>query len=155
MVVDKQFNIRHVLKSDLSTLVALINDLTLRGEHLPVSMMSPEVFEKKHASDSMSTDDAETFVIVDKEDRILGRIGYFKSHPHFNALEIGYQLLSVQHRGSGIATRALRLLVEYLFKTKLINRLEVRMIVDNFASEKVAIKCDFRHEGISRGATIR
>jgi [ribosomal protein S5]-alanine N-acetyltransferase len=133
----------------------LINDLTLRGEYLSVSLMSPEVFEKRHATDSMSTDDAEMFLIVDKEDRILGRIAYFKSHPHYNALEVGYHILSVEHRGSGIATDALRMLVEYLFKTKLINRLEVRMDVDNVASQRVAIKCDFRQEGISRGAIFR
>ena len=51
-------------------------------------------------------------------------------------------------------SEAVQLLSDYLFKTLLINRLAIHMHVDNVASEKVAINCGFRKEGVARGASF-
>jgi ribosomal-protein-alanine N-acetyltransferase len=44
--------------------------------------------------------------------------------------------------------------VRHLFSSTLVNRLEIRMDTRNQASEKVAIKCGFQKEGVSRGANF-
>ena len=49
---------------------------------------------------------------------------------------------------------AVTLLTDYLFRTMLINRLEIHMNTQNIASEKVAIHCGYRREGIARGAVF-
>jgi ribosomal-protein-alanine N-acetyltransferase len=54
----------------------------------------------------------------------------------------------------GITSEAVRLLTDYLFGTKTINRLELRMNTHNLASEKIAIKCGYLKEGIARGANF-
>ena len=52
------------------------------------------------------------------------------------------------------STPAVALLSKYLFDITHVNRLEIRMDIGNKASEKVAIKCGFKAEGIARGANF-
>jgi RimJ/RimL family protein N-acetyltransferase len=91
-------------------------------------------------------------LVVDKDDKMLGKIWHFKSVPYFDAREIGYTLFDVEQRGKGIMSQAVELLTNYLFSSQQINRIEIRMDTNNLASEKVAIKCGFTKEGTSRGA---
>ena len=152
MINGKTFRLRHVLKSDVAALSALINDQSLRGDYLSLNIVSPARFESKFDETRMSTEESETFLIVDLQDHILGTITHFKSTPYFNALELGYHLFSPELRGHGIVTEAVRLLSDYLFNNKQVNRLEIRMDIRNEASAKVALRNGFLHEGVSRGA---
>lgn len=152
MLEGKRFRLRHVHRDDIPALVTLINDLTLRGEYLPMNIVSPARFEKTFEETKMSSEAQETLLIVDFEDQILGTVTHFKSTPYFSALELGYHLFSIEHRGQGIGTEAIQLLSAYLFNNKQINRLEIRMDVRNEASAKVALRNGFRQEGVSRGA---
>ena len=154
MIKGSTFRLRHVQKSDLFALSTLINDLALRGDYLALNIMSPARFEKTFDETKMSSEESETLLIVDLQDQILGTVTHFKSTPYFNALELGYHLFSVEHRGHGIVTEAIRLLSNYLFNNKQVNRLEIRMDVRNEASAKVAVRNGFRHEGVSRGANF-
>jgi ribosomal-protein-alanine N-acetyltransferase len=154
MIKDGNLAIRFITRHDLATLVPLLNDLELRGEYLPGAITSPRTFEKNFEIDGLANDSHEKLLIVDQDDAILGIIWHFKSVPYFNAREIGYTVLAHSQRNRGIATRAVRLLSQYLFNTLLINRLEIRMNTANLASEKVAIKCGFTREGVARGANF-
>lgn len=154
MIEGSTINIRHASKGDLATLMPLMNDLKTRGEYLPSSLFAPASIEKSIDATGGSSGDDERFLIVDKEDRILGRIWHFKAGPYFNAREIGYILFAVDKRGSGITSEAVRLLTSYLFQSIMINRLEIKMDVLNIASEKVAVKCAYQKEGVARGAAF-
>jgi ribosomal-protein-alanine N-acetyltransferase len=92
-------------------------------------------------------------VVEQQSNSVIGTIWHAKAVPYFNAREIGYTL-SNEYRGQGIGTEAVRLLVHHLFSSTLLNRLEIRMDTRNQASEKVAIKCGFQKEGVSRGANF-
>ncbi|MBV8665579.1 MAG: GNAT family N-acetyltransferase [Burkholderiaceae bacterium] len=154
MIKGSRINLRHVRRNDLEQLVSLLNDLDARGEYLPNTMFSPVDLQKKFEADGMAGDDLTRFLIVDGSDRILGTIFYFKSVPYYSAREIGYTIFAVDQRGAGIATEAVTLLSRHLFDLLQINRLEIRMDSRNLASEKVAIKCGFKKEGVSRGANF-
>ncbi|WP_194270538.1 GNAT family N-acetyltransferase [Glaciimonas soli] len=154
MIEGSAISIRHVRKSDLIKLIPLMNNLQMRGQYLPSSITSPDLIEKNFDADQMSTDVKETLLIVDKKDNIIGSLWHFKSVPYFNAREIGYTLYALEQRGQGIVSEAVRLLSAYLFKSRMINRLEIRMDTNNIASEKVAIKCGYQKEGISRAANF-
>lgn len=75
-----------------------------------------------------------------------------KTVPYFEALELGYIIYDKQNYGQGYVSEALSLFVNYIFKVKLINRLEIRILPSNIASEKVAVKCGFSYEGLIRKA---
>jgi ribosomal-protein-alanine N-acetyltransferase len=154
MIEGKRFQLRHVFKHDLERLTPLLNNLALRGDHLPYSMTAPQLIEHNFERDSVTPDALERLLIVDKQDDILGSLWHFKGAPYFNAREIGYILYKSDLRRSGIVSEAVAMLCDYLFKSRLLNRLEIRMNVDNIASEKVAVKCGFQKEGIARQASF-
>lgn len=154
MIKGSNFVIRHIVPSDLAALLPLLNDPEVRGEYLPSAIHSPIELERNIQADGMANDSLVRFVIVEQHsEAVIGTIWHSKAVPYFNAREIGYTL-SNDYRGRGIVTEAVRLLVRYLFNSTLVNRLEIRMDTRNAASEKVAIKCGFRKEGVSRGANF-
>ncbi len=154
MIEGKRFNIRHVCKHDLERLIPLLNNLALRGDYLPFSMTAPQLIEHNLERDSLIPDAPERLLIVDKHDDILGALWHFEGVPYFNAREIGYILYKADQRRSGVMSEAVAMLCDYVFKSRLLNRLEIRMDTNNIASEKVAIKCGFQKEGVARQASF-
>ena len=155
MIRGSTIHIRHIHSGDLPLLAPLLNDLDLRGEFLPSALVSPTELERKFAADGVANDAFTRLLIIDSaSDQIIGTIWHFRSVPYFNAREIGYTMLSTEHRGRGVATQAVRLLARHLFDSLLINRLEIRMDTRNAASERVAIKSGFSKEGVARGANF-
>ena len=152
MLNNENIRIRHVEQRDLDDLTRISNDLDIRGEYLPCGLTSPQKTRLQFKENGLSTENRETLLVVDKDDKMLGKIWHFKSVPYFNAREIGYTLFDVEQRGKGIMSQAVELLTNYLFSSQQINRIEIRMDTNNLASEKVAIKCGFTKEGTSRGA---
>ena len=70
------------------------------------------------------------------------------------AWNIGRVLLPAA-RGRGVGTAALRLLVEHLFATTEVDRIEASTEPDNQAARKSLGRAGFRAEGIVRGAILR
>ena len=71
---------------------------------------------------------------------------------------LAYQLgisLAPEARGKGYGAAALRAVVEYLFATTDVNRVEASCDVENTASQRALQKAGFRREGIARGAQFR
>lgn len=152
MIKGSCFHLRHMRKEDLPTLLDLMNHPDSKGDFLPLELMLPGVLEKKFEDESRSKEVFETFLIIDENEKMIGRIFHFKTIPYFNSREIGYGLFVKNLHGKGIMTEAVNLLTDYLFKTLLINRLAIHMNVGNLASERVAINCGYTKEGIARGA---
>lgn len=58
-------------------------------------------------------------------------------------------------RGRGVGTTAQRLLVEHLFATTPVDRIEAGTDVENIAEQKALERAGFRREGVLRGAQLR
>lgn len=91
-------------------------------------------------------------VMVAPGDEILGHIEFFKTVNYLDEYELSYQVYLPEHRGKGITTESVNLLVRYLFETKRVNRIRLVIHPDNLASRRLAEKCSFKHEGTARGA---
>lgn len=154
MISGKLINIRHFEERDLADSITYNNDPRIRGEYLPFEMVSPQARKKQFAKNGFSTHKEETLVISNKENKLIGIIWHFVSVPYLNAREIGYTLFDTEQRGKGIVSEAVSLLTDYLFNSLHINRLEIRMDTRNIASEKVAIKCGYTKEGVTRQASF-
>ena len=137
MLANALCNIRHVQKNDLEQLTSLLNNLDFRGNYVPCNLIASNEIEKQYLSDNAVPGSDEKFLVVDDQDRILGRIGYFKSIPYFDSLELGYHIFSPSDHGKGLATAAVQLIVDYIFRTRNINRIEIRFNSANRASERV------------------
>ena len=70
--------------------------------------------------------------------------------PEGGCLEIG-ALLFPEHRGRGVGTAAQRQLVDYLFATTLVNRVQAVTDLENLAEQRVLEQIGFRREGVLRG----
>jgi ribosomal-protein-alanine N-acetyltransferase len=143
--------VRHVLGTDLPTLIALLNDLPSRGDHVAALFKSPEAIRRDFLQTGLVTDDHEMFVIEDSLHHIVGIISHFKSRTPISR-EIGYRLFNTGLSGRGYVSEATRLLVNYLFRAYQYNRIELMMDPDNAPSERVALKCGFTYEGLLRQA---
>jgi RimJ/RimL family protein N-acetyltransferase len=88
------------------------------------------------------------FAIVDAStDELLGAIS--RHGPFGHRAMFGYWLAPAA-RGRGVATRSLRLIVDWTFATTPVIRLELYTDVDNDASGRVAQRVGFDREGIRR-----
>ncbi|BCS98648.1 acetyltransferase [Desulfoluna limicola] len=154
MIIGKKIKIRTILEQDLSTLALLLNDIESAGSFLPNAMVSEVGLKKEFHESGFLSDSFSRFLITDHSDHIVGTIWMFKSIPYFDAFEVGYHIFNQDNRGNGLATEALTLFTSYLFDAKQINRVELRIATENPASEKVARKVGFVHEGTHREAAF-
>jgi ribosomal-protein-alanine N-acetyltransferase len=63
--------------------------------------------------------------------------------------ELGY-FIDEKYWGRGITTQAVRLLEDFIIANLNLHRIEIRMAIQNKASQKIAIKCGYKKEGILR-----
>jgi RimJ/RimL family protein N-acetyltransferase len=150
MIRGHKVKLRLVEEHELDNVIRLLNDLDLRGEFLRTTLLSPHRLRKEFAETGMSSEASERLLILGQDDKIIGIVHHFTTVPYSSAREIGFHVLDPNARGQGHATEAVKLLIDYLFTSSPVNRLEVRMDTRNVASEKIAIRCGFVKEGTLR-----
>ena len=64
-------------------------------------------------------------------------------------LEIGYWLVEAQ-QNKGIMIRSCRALVKHAFKQLKMNRIQIKVAIENQRSKKIPLKLDFKKEGVQR-----
>jgi ribosomal-protein-alanine N-acetyltransferase len=148
----KNVNLRIVEKEDLPLAHEWMNNPEFMGEFVPSIQRTKEEFEK--FGDNLFA--IRLFFIEKKDGTKIGLMNHFKSYLGLGELlEIGY-FLSPGERGKGYCTEAVQLMVDYLFLSMDISRVQITLSVRNKASERVAEKAGFTREGTirktSRGA---
>lgn len=83
--------------------------------------------------------------------RLAGTVGAVHFNKANKKCEIGYWL-GQPFQGQGIMTKACKVLISYLFRTKDLNRMEIMAMPANTGSRAVAQRLGFRHEGTLRQA---
>lgn len=86
-------------------------------------------------------------------DRLLGIIEAVDFNQKVNVVTIGYYLSESQW-GKGIATEAVKILIDFLFMDVNVNRIQAEVMPLNETSKKVLLKNDFIKEGTLRQATL-
>lgn len=152
MLNGETITLRPVRQSDLERLYDFHLDIANRGPYFPIGIMPEPVFRKKFSETGFWEDDNGTLVIVDRADEIVGHIEFFRTVSYLDELELSYHVYSEEHSGQGIATEAVTLMTGYLFDRKKHNRIRLIIHPENAASKRVAEKCGYKYEGISRGA---
>ncbi len=86
-------------------------------------------------------------------DRLLGIIEVLDVNQKVNMVSIGY-FLAESHWGRGIATEAVKILLDFLFMNVNVNRIQAEVMPLNEISKKVLLKNGFIKEGTLRQATL-
>jgi RimJ/RimL family protein N-acetyltransferase len=129
--------------SDLSS--ASVRALVVNQQKVMISSLP---FEKGFENPEKMDVDWIWFVIEKNDEKKIGFILHFTNQPR-GWIEIGYALLP-EEMGKGYGTEAVRILVDYLFLSKDIMRVQATTDVRNRPSQKVLEKVGFKKEGIIR-----
>jgi RimJ/RimL family protein N-acetyltransferase len=135
-------------KDDLPLFVEWVNKPEVSGKYNPLHQMSKTEAEKMLDNPS----DIKPFIIEKKDGSKIGFIVHFHVL-HLGTgtkqLEIGYSLVPSE-KGRGYGTEAVGIIVDYLFLSKDIMRIQAQTDQRNVASQKVLEKVGFKKEGTLR-----
>ena len=144
--------LRPVREADLDLLYDAHTNISNRGAHFPLGVMSQTAFRGEFAQHGFWQKTQGMLLIESPQAEIVGHIEFFHPVSYWDAFELSYQLYAEAHAGHGFATEAVQLLVDYLFGTKKEHRIHLVIVVENTASRRIAEKCGFVLEGTIRGA---
>ena len=150
MIKGAKVTLRLIEEADLDVLHRYLCDIENRGPYFPGTIRSLTELRARFLKDGFWSPQEGTMVIVDGGGRVVGWILSFRPHPELDACEIAYVVFDKASRNKGYATEALSLFLRFVFRTTPAHRIELNIATDNIASRRVAEKCGFACEGVSR-----
>jgi RimJ/RimL family protein N-acetyltransferase len=147
----KNVNLRVMEREDVDFLAEHRNDLNCMGEYWPdIEQVSKSDWVKQfdNPSNLVILLEAKFFIIQKKDGTRIGEIRHFLDMPH-HLMELACWLVPSE-RKKGYATEATQLMVDYLFLSKELARIQAIVEVRNMASQRVLEKAGFQREGTMR-----
>jgi RimJ/RimL family protein N-acetyltransferase len=136
----KNVNLRIAEKADVFLTMRWWGDTHYMGEYQDVMTKTRLELEKIMLENTI-------FHIIEKKDGV--KIGHISGWMIGRAMEMGFALISSE-RGKGYGTEAIQLMVDHLFLTKNVVRIQVTTDVSNVASQRALEKVGFAKEGTMR-----
>lgn len=136
-------NLRVMEKEDLPLVTEWANNLDFSGEYEPFEQVSLQEVKKWYEN---LRSEERWFIIEKKDGSRIGQISHSPRGPHFL---IGYRLLPSE-RNKGYCTEAVKIIVDHLFLSKNIVRIQAETNPRHIASQKVLEKASFKREGSIR-----
>jgi RimJ/RimL family protein N-acetyltransferase len=145
----KNVNLRVMEKEDLPQITEWFNNIEFLGEYMgPFAVRRAEM--EKACFPEVDPFEMKWFFIEKKDGSKIGYIWHCNMlNPYMKMLELGYGL-APSERGKGYCTEAAQLMVDYLFLSKDITRIQATTHTKNVASQKVLEKVGFKREGTLR-----
>jgi RimJ/RimL family protein N-acetyltransferase len=142
----KNVNLKLVEKEDMPIFAEWFNKPEVTGEYNPLHQMSRTDAEKILETPN----ELKPFIIEKKDGGKIGFIAHFYVlHVAGRQLEIGYSLVP-NERGKGYCSEAVKIMVDYLFLSKDVGRIQAQTDPRNIGSQKVLEKAGFKKEGTLR-----
>ena len=152
MLVGKVVDLRRAEREDVSLLAEWFNDVEFVGQYSDFpEQTSKAQLEKRMLEPQIPQMEWVDFLIQKKDGTRIGWMPHYVSSQNFGWIEIGYYLIP-NERGKGYGTEATQIMVDYLFLTKDIPRIQAVINVHNKASQRVLEKAGFTKEGTLRKA---
>jgi ribosomal-protein-alanine N-acetyltransferase len=148
----KNVSLRRVEKKDVPLLAGWLNDVRFVGPYsdFPTQVTEAEL-ERRMFEPKIPQMEWVDFIVQNRNGASIGWVAHYISSQNFGWVEIGYYLVP-EERGKGYGTEAIRILVDYLFLTKDVPRVQAVTSVENKASQRVLEKSGFKKEGTIRSA---
>ena len=143
MLEGKNINLRIMEKEDLPLYAEWVNDPNFFGEYNPIEQTTKSDMERHY--DSAPQENMKFF--IEKKDGT--KIGVVNTFSTGSQLEIGFALIPAE-RGKGNCTEAVTILVDYLFLSRDLVRIQAVTDTRNKASQSLLMKTGFKREGVVR-----
>ena len=149
MLQGKNVNLRLMEREDVDFIVQLRNDLD-SNVYVSVKQMSKaEIMKEFDNPGPLALMTERTRFIIEKKDGAkIGYMTHWVVQPS-RLVEIGYFMIP-KERGKGYCSEAVQIIVDYLFLSKDIVRIQAGTDVRNKASQKVLENAGFVREGTIR-----
>jgi ribosomal-protein-alanine N-acetyltransferase len=138
----RNVNLRLVEKEDLPILHEWNNNPDVRGEFEQLRQETRTDLESYY--DNLK--DAQWFFVEKKDRTKIGFIAHFLSA---GETELGYFIVPGE-RGKGYVTEAIKIMVDYIFLSRNVVRIQAKADPENVSSCKALEKAAFKREGILR-----
>jgi RimJ/RimL family protein N-acetyltransferase len=138
----KNVNLRIVEKEDLPLLHEWDNNPDFRGEFEEFREESITDLEKLYGD----LKDSRWFLVEKKDGTKIGNIVHLLSA---GEVEVGYFIVPNERR-KGYAAEAIMIMVDYLFLSKDVERIQAKADPENIASWKALERAGFKREGVLR-----
>ena len=151
MLEGKNVNLRVLEKEDVDYLFECINDIDIWGEYMAVDeqISKSELIKGfDNPSNWEISCEIKRFIIQKKDGTRIGIIWHLVNQPS-RVIEIGY-VIAPSERGRGYGTEAVQLMVDYLFLSMDVSRVQATTSIKNKGSQGVMEKA-----GLTREGTIR
>ena len=138
-------------REDIDWLTECFNNLDFSGEYDPITPQKSKTERFKdydNPSQLSILTEAGRFMVEKKDGTKIGTIAHWFILPN-RWMEIGYHIIPA-HRGKGYGTEAAKLMVDYLFLSRDISRIQAITDTRNKPSQKVLEKTGFKKEGTIR-----
>jgi len=122
-----------------------VNDIGFMGEYEPISQGTKADLERQYEK---LTEGQWSFV-EKKDGTKIGYVAHFITHGKLTAIR--YSLVPSE-RSKGYGSEAIETIVDYLFLSKNVVRIQAEIHPRNVASQRVLEKAGFKKEGILRKA---
>jgi [ribosomal protein S5]-alanine N-acetyltransferase len=144
--------LRPIEEADLCTLCRLHTDPSVGEPFQWYGYRDPHMFRRRWEADGWLGGEHSMLAVGLPDGAFAGITSWraVRTVPDGVCVEIGI-VLWPEHRGHGLGTAAQRLLVEYLFSTTLVNRVQTTTDVENVAEQRTLERVGFRREGVLRG----
>lgn len=145
MLEGKKVNLRAMERDDLSLLTEYENDSEFWGELAVYPLLQKSKADQEKEYDRRPPE--ENWFYIEKKDgtKVGGAFHFLEGR----CLEIGYALVRSERR-KGYGAEAAQIMVDYLFLSKDIVRIQAHTDVRNMVSQRVLEKIGFKKEGIIR-----
>jgi ribosomal-protein-alanine N-acetyltransferase len=139
----KTVNLRIMEKDDLPLFAEWVNNPEFMGEFVPLRQETRTDLGRTYDSPK----DARVWFVAEKKDGT--KIGYIAHFLSAGEVELGYFIVPNERR-KGYVSEAITIMIDYLFLSKDIVRIQARADPENLASCKALEKAEFTREGILR-----
>ena len=144
-------NLRVMEREDVDFVAEHLNDINCIGEYwsdFELCSKSELMKQFDNPSNLVVLLEAKKFIIQKKDGTRIGEIRHFLDKPH-HLMELACWLVPSE-RKKGYATEATQLVVDYLFLSKEIARIQAIVDVRNIVAQRVLEKAGFQREGTVR-----
>ena len=150
MLEGKNVDVRVLEREDVDYLVECVNDIDFMGEYEWGEQVTKSQLMRYFDNPSNMTvlTEAKQFIVQKKDGTKIGLMNH-RLHLPYRWMEIGY-FFAPSERGKGYGTEAVQLIVDYLFLSKDLARIQAGADVRNKASQRVLEKVGFQREGTMR-----
>jgi RimJ/RimL family protein N-acetyltransferase len=134
---------------DVDFFFEFLNRIDFYGEYEAIRPQISKTYAQKRIENPEKTDVNWTWFVIEKKDGTkIGFILHFTNQPR-GWMEVGYALMPSE-MGKGYGTEALQIMVDYLFLSKDIMRIQATTDERNKPSQRILEKVGFQKEGCIR-----